>query len=513
MPVQSPSPALAATPRVGVVIRTKDRPTFVIRALRSVLAQSLPDWQVVLVNDGGDASVLDAKLTSPDLTAMAATGRLMRLDLPQSIGRSEAFNRGAAALSTELICCLDDDDTWEADFLQALLAFHDRTLSLAPDLGGVAALVTARREDLVVTDGVETLVPMGEEELPHAFRRSDFFLDPVAYATYRHDLYPVQWMLNREKTLAAGGFPAAFNVMEDRAFMTQFLQSWRVAILNRNLANHHRRIRRRDDTAQTVAMNTLDNPSYDWRLYSDLAKIPLTAPDEATDPRLARQGALIRAAAATVVKEINDETSGLWHKVNGEAQETRRRLDAIDATLGLLKPRSAEAPTDARAWTVWDATGPTDMGFGLGVGTPFLGRLTLSMEGHPQGLLMHGSAWDRRLFIQIPFTGDWCAVEVSLEGLARPGGGLRCEFVLSHAQGYVFETALSRWSRDRLGRKAQGFVENHVHACPPARSVLVKRDFSADLLAGVERPKLSIALPRQASNFPFVCHDLVVSHL
>ena len=44
--------------RVSIVVRTKDRPYFLSRALEDVLAQSFADWHVVVVNDGGDSSAL-----------------------------------------------------------------------------------------------------------------------------------------------------------------------------------------------------------------------------------------------------------------------------------------------------------------------------------------------------------------------------------------------------------------------------------------------------------------------
>lgn len=509
---------MVATPfRVGIVTRTRDRPAFVTRALACVLAQTYPDWRLVLVNDGGDAAALDAAITAAGLGRLVASGAVTVMHLPASIGRSAAFNRGAAALGTEFVCCLDDDDTWEPTFLEELLALYDRTLPLAPDLGGVAALVTAIREDLVTEDGAETLVLLGEDELPHAFRRTDFFLDPVAYATYRHDLYPVQWMLRRAEALAVGGFPETFSVMEDRAFLTRFLQRWRLGILDQPLAHHHRRPRRRGDTAQSVVLNTLDNPSYDWRLYADLAKVPLNAPGDAGDSAplpAARTAELIRAAAATVVKELNDETSALWHKINGEAAALRARIEGLEARLGHVAALpEADAPADARRWSLWDELGDQDAGWSLGVGTPFLERLELSMPESQPGLLMHASPDRRQMVVQIPRTGDWAAVELSLKGLARRHEGLRCELVVSHPAGFLFETALSILARDRLGRKAHRLEEKHVHACPPGGSVRVVRDFPADLLAQTDRPLLSVALPRQALDFRFICHDLVVSCL
>ena len=499
----------APSPRVGVVIRTKDRPGFVTRALRSVLDQTYHGWRVALVNDGGDRIALDAAIAADGLGPLFGKDAMQALHLSASIGRSEAFNLGARSLETEFVCCLDDDDTWAPGFLAALLDLYDRTLPLAPDLGGVAALVTAIREDLVTVEGKETLITLGEDDLSHAFRRTDFFLNPVAYATYRHDVYPVQWMLNRQAVLEAGGFPAAFNVMEDRAFMTAFLQRWRVAILDQKLAFHHRRTRRKGDTQQSVVLNTLDNPSYDWRLFSDLAKIPLNSPG-APDAG----GALMRATAATIIKELNDATSALWHKINGETAMLKARIEALDARVGGVAtiPQAQTAP-DAQIWSLWSEIGTQDSGFGLGVDTPFLSRLSLSMADTEPGLLMHASQAQRRMVVQIPNTHDWAALELTLDGLTRPGHGLRFEVIVSDPGGYLFETALSVTQQDRRGHKSNAFEGGHVHSCPPGGSLRVVREFPVERFERSAQCKFSIALPRQANNFRLIVHELVVSLL
>lgn len=490
-----------SAPRVGIVIRTKDRPLFVPRALNTVLGQVFDGWHVVLVNDGGDVDRLTSALALAGLEAPFGDGRMQALHPPQSVGRSEAFNIGARALETELICCLDDDDTWHPEFLAELIALHDRTKALAPDLGGVAALVTALREDIVATDGVEVLEPLGEDYLPVAFQRSDFFLNPLAYATYRHDLYPVQWMLNRENVLAVGGFPPDFNVMEDRAFMTRFLERWRLAICDRKLAFHHRRVRRSGDTSREVSLNTLDNPSYDWRLYSDLARMAVNSPDPGAT---AATASLQRALAATMLKEMNDETSALWHKINGESAGLRAHLDRLAPPVPGL-----HTPASQRLWSVWDAVGSGEIGFRLGAGVPFLDRLSLSMAETPPGLALHGDQSRRRLGVQVPRTQDWCALEVSLDGLAS-GQALRVELIISIHEGALLESALSLTLRDRLGRRTHRLDEVHVHACPPGGTLHLQRWFTATDLAAGEAPKLSIALPRHAQNLRLWVHELVI---
>lgn len=492
--------------RVGIVTRTRDRPLFVVRALDSVLAQTHQDWCLVLVNDGGDPAALRAAIAEAGLAARLPPGRMRILDHPQSLGRAAAFNRGLAALDTDFVACLDDDDTWHPEFLAALVALWAQTAPLVPDLGGVAAGVTALREDLVTgADGRQHLVPLGEEGLPRAFQRGDFLLGPIAYAAYRHDLYPVQWLIERQAALAAGGFPEAFEVMEDRAFMLRLLQHRRIAMLDRRLANHHRRARRSEDTGQSAAMNTLDNPSYDWRRFSDLALPGATTPEGGGD-----LAGLVRAVGASVVRELNDETSALWHKINGEAQALAERMSRVEMRLGLAGAARAAVP-ETPVWSLWDAVGTVQIGYRLAPGVPFLGRMALSYAGPDEGLLLHADPWRGELVLQVPATGGWCALELALDGLAPPGRGLRCSFAAGLDGGGLIETGLVVRARDRRGRVQTQVTDTHVHALPGLGSTELTRVFTAAQLAPADGHKLTIVLPRQAANLRLRLHDLAVS--
>lgn len=495
---------------VGIVIRTRDRPLFVRRAVASVLGQNWPHWQLAIINDGGEAQALEAALA--EVPGARKDPRLRLVHLPQSGGRSAAFNHGLNLLETDFIACLDDDDTWSPDFLHGLLGFYHEVQPLAPDLGGVMCRLTAIREDIVEQpDGTTELAILGEDDLPNAFARNDFFINPIAYACYRQDMFPVQWLLRRDAAMAAGGFPESFDVMEDRAFMMRFLQRWRLAVLDRKLAYHHRRIRRHQDRAQSVDLNTMDNPSYDWRLYSDLSRSHIHTPEGVT-PDLENLPELLRGVGATLLKEMNDETSALWHKMDGEAERLDRRLEAIESALGASHPHEALPPAKGDLlYALWDRIGPHDLGHAIAPGHAFAERFELSQGFEVAGRLVHASVAAREFVVQLPQTRDWSAIEFCLDGLAQPGQGLRCEFVVADARGYLFETALSLWERARLGRPQHRFVETHVHSCPTNGSLRVTREFSAALLAGGDRPKLSIILPRHASDFRFRCRELRVS--
>lgn len=512
---------------VGVVIRTRDRPIFVKRALASVQAQTHGNWKIVLVNDGGDAQIL-AQAIASQAKALKAANRLTMLDFSPGIGRSAAFNRGVAALDTEFVACLDDDDTWASDFLSELVGFHDRARALVPDLGGVAAHVTALKEDFFDTGSGQEIRIVGEDNLPPSFQRNEFLVNALAYACYRQDLYPVQWILRRDAVLSVGGFPEHFDVMEDRAFMNAFLARYRLAVLDRKLAFHHRRVARSDDRARNVLMNTLDNPSYDWRLFADLARpgFDLAGRAETAGP--------MRSFAADLLSELNYETSAIWQKVDGEMRSLKERLDrdkaesqaVISAIMAELASPPQPAPAPARVvqdiqipdrpmvetalFDIWVALPETEFCRHLQPGKRFAERLELSRAAPEDGLLMHASRAQEKFQIQFPDTRDWSAIELHLDGLATSGQGLRVHLQLASPDGYLFETALVSRDEQVRGETRFRLSDFEVHACARMGGCIVSREISAAWLAQVSMPKLSIVLPRQARNFRFICNNLLV---
>lgn len=118
--------------RVGIVVRTKDRPIFLERALRDIARQKFADWSVVVVNDGGDPAAVDRIIAtlSPVLGSRASV-----IHRTEDLGRSAAANAGVQALSTEFLVLHDDDDLWAPDFLTDSVAWLDR----APEDAGVVS--------------------------------------------------------------------------------------------------------------------------------------------------------------------------------------------------------------------------------------------------------------------------------------------------------------------------------------------------------------------------------------
>jgi glycosyltransferase involved in cell wall biosynthesis len=92
---------------VSVIIPTHNRVKLLRRAVQSVLAQSMQDIEVIIVND---ASTDDTEYYLLNLVKTDA--RVQFISNPQSQGGSQSRNSGIAASKGEWIAFLDDDDTW-----------------------------------------------------------------------------------------------------------------------------------------------------------------------------------------------------------------------------------------------------------------------------------------------------------------------------------------------------------------------------------------------------------------
>ena len=98
-------------PEVSVVIPTRGRALLAERAVRSALAQSFQDFEIVVVIDGADPETSEAMRQCLD-------ERLHVIHLGENVGGSEARNIGARFARGKWIALLDDDDEWFPDKLE-----------------------------------------------------------------------------------------------------------------------------------------------------------------------------------------------------------------------------------------------------------------------------------------------------------------------------------------------------------------------------------------------------------
>lgn len=101
------------TPRVSVIIPAYNVAPYLGEALASLAAQTMPDFEAIIIDDG-----------SPDDIAAAAAPWLddprFRLIRTENRGLAAARNRGAAEARADLIALLDGDDRYRPDYLAAM---------------------------------------------------------------------------------------------------------------------------------------------------------------------------------------------------------------------------------------------------------------------------------------------------------------------------------------------------------------------------------------------------------
>jgi len=109
--------------QVSVVIPLYNKERFIARAIRSVLAQTHQDFEIIVVNDG-----------STDQSVEVVEGlrqSRVRILHQQNQGPGAARNAGVRLAITPFVAFLDADDEWMPEFLQKSLDI----LTRAPDCG------------------------------------------------------------------------------------------------------------------------------------------------------------------------------------------------------------------------------------------------------------------------------------------------------------------------------------------------------------------------------------------
>lgn len=207
------APRGPATPRVTVVIPTYNRAATLPDAIASVLAQSLPDFELLIVDDAST----DA---SPQIVSELDDPRVRLLRQPRNGGAAAARNRGLDEARGELVAFLDSDDEWLPEKLERQVALFDRE---GVDLG-------------LVYSGIELVDPDGARELVEPRHRGDVYgamlLENVVYGGGSNA------MIRRAAIDRVGGFDEAFPAIEDYDLWLRIARYYRVDFVPEVLARY-----------------------------------------------------------------------------------------------------------------------------------------------------------------------------------------------------------------------------------------------------------------------------------
>lgn len=233
--------------KVSIIIAAKDAGAFIHVALASVLAQTLSDFEVIVINDG-------SRDTTGDVVRQFQQDdpRVMLLENKISTGVSGARNRGLAAASGEWIALLDADDEFAPDRLAVLVReAEQRQLDLLADNMILRQLGTRSPEQIAfpgywMSDAAPLTLPQlltrdwpDSPFLPFGYVkpiiRRRFLLDTGLQ--YQGDVWCAEDFLFYAEAILRG---AAFGVSSS----AQYIRYWRDGSLSADTPAMHRELGR-----------------------------------------------------------------------------------------------------------------------------------------------------------------------------------------------------------------------------------------------------------------------------
>jgi GT2 family glycosyltransferase len=179
---------------VSVVIPTCDRPDLLRRAVASVLEQSLAPSEVIVVDNGIEP-----------VPRSWLPASLVVLRTPPRIGMSRARNVGAMAARGRSIAFLDDDDTWDQNYLARMVA----AFSEGDNAVAVGAIVRVNAAGRHLST---TIFPSDD-----AAQRALYYRNP--------GFGGCNFLMDRAAFLELGGFDERFPASEDRDFGVRLLRA------------------------------------------------------------------------------------------------------------------------------------------------------------------------------------------------------------------------------------------------------------------------------------------------
>jgi len=242
-------------PRFSVIIPSYNSAGTLARAIDSVLAQSEPAFEIIVVDDASSD-------TTPQV-ARAFGERVRYLRREQNAGVSAARNFGAEQARGDWLCFLDADD-W---YLPSRLRAHADWLRQDAAIDMLTSDYEYRSVDgsllglsLSAHEAGRALLPQADPVTGRAWLPPDLIESFVA--DHFGDMHTLS--VSRQNFLQLGGFPLGFKVCEDVHFLTRLVaHSQTIGVICRPLAVyliHDQSATRRDPVAaQRENVRTLND--------------------------------------------------------------------------------------------------------------------------------------------------------------------------------------------------------------------------------------------------------------
>lgn len=211
---------------VSIITRTAGRPVLLKRTLESIKTQTYKNYEVVIVNDGGDESYVSKEVQSVFKNNEAS---IIIITNTTSQGRWTAANQAIAASHGEFLVILDDDDTWSESYLDKSVKYLIKHSSC------MGVVVESDRIDEEVSKGTSVQFIRQQPMFRYSLPISLFSL------VYANQIPTNGFMYRRSAYKEVGVYDESLPVLGDWEFNIRFGLKYDFGVIREVLAFIHHR--------------------------------------------------------------------------------------------------------------------------------------------------------------------------------------------------------------------------------------------------------------------------------
>lgn len=199
-------------PKVTVMMPVYNGERYISDAIKSILSQTLRDFELLIMNDGSTDNTLRVVRSFND-------PRIRIIENEKNLGTILTRNRGLKECRGEYVAMLDSDDLAYPERLQKQVDFLDKN----PDFGLVGTWV-----DLMDSEGKKI----------DASWRGDTESEEVPIVLLFHNCFSFSSVMLRREAIPTEGFRDGFIPTEDYEIWTRIIKNWKADTLREVLTTY-----------------------------------------------------------------------------------------------------------------------------------------------------------------------------------------------------------------------------------------------------------------------------------
>lgn len=198
---------------VSIIIPTYNRRNVIKNTIQSVLNQTYPEFELLIIDDGSTDD-------TESLVNQLDDSRIRYIKLPENKGVAAARNVGISEANYDYIAFQDSDDLWKETKLEKQM----KVITQNTEIGLIYCPYECRK-----ADGQLLTVP--DDSIPLQEKQGDIY----RYMLRRNTIGTPTALLRKEYLIKAGGFREGLTCLEDWELFLRITQRYPVAFLEEAL--------------------------------------------------------------------------------------------------------------------------------------------------------------------------------------------------------------------------------------------------------------------------------------